>query len=455
MANTHLSRLIAVVGLGAVTLAVLAACSSDDTGSGDGRIVLTVGHQPPEDQPDQRAAFDSRVAAFEEAHPDIDVQPSALTYGAQDFQTQLAGGTLPIVMQAPFTEPPTLIANRQVADITDQAAELGLVDGLNPDLLKLVEDADGRLYGIPVEAYALGLAYNRDLFTQAGLDPDSPPQTWDEVRAYAKQISDRTDAAGYAQLSTRNCGGWLLTAMIYGFGGRLVDDDGTKAVFDDGSQAAEVMDLIHDMKWDDGSMTEQNLYDCESVQPDFAAGRIGMTLKADFIPATQQYGMNPEGFGYTGMPTGEGSARSTLAGGNVAVISPKASDEQKTAALEYIRFMYLDRFFTEEVAVEQATAAQADGAVYELPGIAPVSEEQYQTFLGWIQPYNAVPVANWQPYLDSIPGTELIPEPKYQGQQIYAELDSVIQAVLTDQNADTATLLKDAQTRVDALLARS
>ncbi len=456
MKNSSIVRIAAVAGAFGLVLAGATACSgSGGAGqSGDGKLTLTVGNEPPADQKEQRAAFLKQVADFEKQNPDIKIEPSDWTYDGQQFQTQLAGGTLPIVLSAPLTEPPALIANKQAADITDAAKSAGLLDELNPDLVNLVSDG-GRVYGVPTWAYALGIAYNRDLFKAAGLDPDAGPASWDDVRSDAKVIKEKTGQAGYAQLAAKNCGGWLLTAMTYSFGGRVVDDSNKKAIFADEPEMGEALQLIHDMKWVDGTLPEQTLYDCENIQPDFAAGKIGMTLKADFIPATQQYGMSPDAFGYAGIPAASDGKHSTLSGGGIAFISPKASEAEIEAGLKYIKFMNLQKYFDEDLAVANAKAAKADNAVYEQPGLAPVSSEQYDTFLGWIEPYSIIPFSNWAPYRESLPGTTLVPEPKYQGQAIYAELDNVIQAVLTDQNADIAKLLKDAQERANALLAAS
>jgi len=39
--------------------------------------------------------------------------------------------------------------------------------------------------------------YNKDLLVQAGLDPDSPPRTWEEVVEVARAVRTRTSAYGY------------------------------------------------------------------------------------------------------------------------------------------------------------------------------------------------------------------------------------------------------------------
>lgn len=466
--NSRRIRASAALAASAMLVTGLTACTTDDgsdtptpgaTGGETGEpiveeVTISVGYQPPADQAEQRAAFDQQVLDFEAAYPHITVEATTDVYDRQTFQTLLAGGTLPTVFSAPLTEPASLIANQQLADITDAVTELGLLNDLNPDLVALVTGEDGQIYAVPDWAYAMGVSYNRDLYEEAGLDPDSPPLTWEEFREHASTIDENTDAKGVAILGAGNCGGWTLAAMLYSFGGRLVDEEGTTAVFADGPELVEALQLIHDMRWIDDSVAENILYDCDSTQPDFAAGRFALTLKGDYLPATQQYGMEPESFGYAGMPTWQDGPRATLTGGGVSFISPLATEEQKVAGLQWIQYTQLNKFFDEQVATTQAQAAFDDGAVFEIPGISPVGQDQYETYLGWIEPYNNLNHAHWQSYLDTLTGTEAVPEPPFEGQQIYADLDTVIQAVLSDQNADIEQLVADSQDRVNAILER-
>jgi multiple sugar transport system substrate-binding protein len=47
----------------------------------------------------------------------------------------------------------------------------------------------GRQYGIPFETNTLVLFYNVDLFQEAGLDPDRPPKTWEQLTSYAAKLT--------------------------------------------------------------------------------------------------------------------------------------------------------------------------------------------------------------------------------------------------------------------------
>src|SRR5262249_21952791 len=162
----------------------------------------------------------------------------------------------------PFTEPQGLIARKQVADLTKALQDDGLLKELNPNVLKIGQDQAGNVFAIPTAAYSVGLVYNRDLFTKAGLDPNKPPTTWDELRADAKTIAEKTGQAGYAQMTTKNTGGWMFTTQTYAFGGTVENEDGSQASFDDAPSKA-ALQALHDMKWVDKSMGKNVLYDID------------------------------------------------------------------------------------------------------------------------------------------------------------------------------------------------
>ena len=107
----------------------------------------------------------------------------------------------------------------------------------------------GKLYALPRTNYTMGLVINTKLFTQAGLDPTKPPQTWADVASDAKQISARVGngVAGYADYSAGNNGGWHFTAELYSLGGDMVTADGKKAAFDN-AKGRQVLQTLHDIE---------------------------------------------------------------------------------------------------------------------------------------------------------------------------------------------------------------
>lgn len=49
---------------------------------------------------------------------------------------------------------------------------------------------DGKNYGIPKATNTIALYYNKDMFRAKGLDPDKPPQTWNELVEAARKLTD-------------------------------------------------------------------------------------------------------------------------------------------------------------------------------------------------------------------------------------------------------------------------
>lgn len=76
-------------------------------------------------------------------------------------------------------------------DITDLVASSDVVnlDSYFPGPLNSVTWID-RIYGIPKATNTIALYYNVDLFKAAGLDPDNPPKTWDELVETARALND-------------------------------------------------------------------------------------------------------------------------------------------------------------------------------------------------------------------------------------------------------------------------
>lgn len=56
---------------------------------------------------------------------------------------------------------------------------------------------EGTQWGVPVAFSTKALYWNKDLFEEAGLDPETPPTTWEEEIAFAQAIYENTDAAGF------------------------------------------------------------------------------------------------------------------------------------------------------------------------------------------------------------------------------------------------------------------
>jgi ABC-type glycerol-3-phosphate transport system substrate-binding protein len=450
---------VAFAIVGALALSgTLGACGTSDNKSGDSnssttldpntKVTLNVVGLLPGAKPEAQQALAAEVTQFQAENPNITVKTNDYEWKATTFAADLAGGTLPTVFEIPFTDAKTLIANQQISDMQAYLNQLSYAKGFNPNVLQYGQGSDGHVYAIPAKnVYAIGLHYNRDLFTQAGLDPNKPPTTWDEVRADAKAIAAKTGQAGFAQMSQDATGGWQLTVDTYARGGRMESTDGKKATLtNDGTKAA--LQFLKDLRWTDNSMGANFSYDWTGINQAFAAGKIGMYTSGQDVynSLVQTNNINPKSYGLTMIPL-SGSDSGVLGGGTLAAVSSKASNNEKAAAIKWIDFHYLRKYTNQDAAVKNAQTEVASKQPVGTPELPIFSQAQYQQYQGWIKSLVNVPLDQMTTFTSNIFGAKLVNEPAAATQDVYKTLDSVVQAVLTSKDANIDQLLNDANTK--------
>jgi ABC-type glycerol-3-phosphate transport system substrate-binding protein len=452
----------------AATLAVimsalsLSACAGPATpgaggSSATGPVALRVVSLLPGSEQAAIDAFNAQVKEFESANPGIDVQPEEYEWKATTFAAQLAGGTLPDVFEIPFTDAKTLIENKQIANLDAQFQTLPYAGKFNAAIVDAGKGADGKVYAVPAKnVYGVGLHYNRDLFKKAGLDPNSPPKTWDEVRADAKKIADAVPGvAGYAQMTQSATGGWQLVANTFAHGGRVqtLNSDGTTtSTLDNGGTKASLQ-MLQDMRWSDNSMGANFMYDWSSINQAFAAGKVAMyTSGSDvYTSLVQTNGVKADMYGLTAMPLA-GSDAGVLTGGTMAAMPANATDAQKAAAIKWIDFFYLRKLVDKDRAVADAKTLVANKQPVGTPVLPMFNKAQYTENQSWISDYVNVPLNQMTGYTDTMFDLRLVGEPSQNTQEIYKLLDTVVQTVLTKKDANIDSLLNTANTQAQALL---
>ncbi len=123
----------------------------------------------------------------------------------------------------------------------------GLSDSAYADIFpQLLEGARWRdtLYAMPMEATSLALLYNKDAFARAGLDPNHPPATWEELRQYAHRLTVDLDGNGTIDQfgffvpvfpSSGDLNIWMnlqWTPFLWQAGGREIAPDQSRVLFD-------------------------------------------------------------------------------------------------------------------------------------------------------------------------------------------------------------------------------
>ncbi|WP_406141407.1 extracellular solute-binding protein [Streptomyces anulatus] len=449
MRSSVLRRTCVTAFATALTITGLAACDAEGDSAADGKTHITVNCWPQPSAKIDHQRFDEDVRTFEKQNPDIDVTAHD-AFPCQDpktFDAKLAGGQMEDVFYTYFTDTERVVSINQAADITEYVKDLEAYK----DIAQPLRDAytvDGKIYGIPRTNYSMGLLYSKPLFTKAGLDPNKPPATWEEVRAAAKKIAALGDGTvGFAEYSAQNQGGWHFTASIYSQGGAVVSEDGKKATVDT-PEGKAVLQNLKDMRWRDDSMGAKQLLIINDTLQMMGSGKLGMYLAApDNVPRiVKEAGGKYEDLAFAPMPGGKG----TLMGGDGYMFNKKATPEQIRAGLAWLEWTFLTP--GQGYMNNYARAAEDE---------SPVGLPEPRLFTGATDAKDQelkkasanVPVANYQAFIDGGQQLDMKLEPKH-GQQIYAVLDGAVSAVLTKKDADIDALLKDAQSKIDGILAR-
>ena len=165
-----------------------------------------------------------------------------------------------------------------------------------------------------------------------------------------------------------------------------------------------------------------------------------------YTSLVQANDIDPDSYGLTMIPL-EGSDSGVLGGGTMAAVSARATDAEKSAAIKWIDFHYLRKYTNQEAAAANAEIQVASDQPVGTPELPIFSQSQYETYQEWISSFVNVPLDQMTSFTSNVFDAALVNEPAIATQDIYAALDTVVQAVLTDQNADIDALLAEANTK--------
>jgi ABC-type glycerol-3-phosphate transport system substrate-binding protein len=184
-----------------------------------------------------------------------------------------------------------------------------------------------------------------------------------------------------------------------------------------------------------------------------AAGQVGMfTGGSDLYTwMIQNAALKPDDYGITVIPL-DGADSGVLGGGTLAAVNVVTTEAERDAAVDWIDFYYIQKLISQDGAVADAKALTANKQPVGVPALPIFDKATYDQSQVWIKDYINVPTAQMTPFTSKIFDQPLVNEPAIHTQDLYAALDPVVQAVLTDQNADIDALLAAANKKVQDLI---
>ncbi|HLU83149.1 MAG TPA: ABC transporter substrate-binding protein, partial [Trueperaceae bacterium] len=186
---------------------------------------------------------------------------------------------------------------------------------------------EGHLCSLPFNNSTMVMFYNKDLMAQAGLDPEAPPQTWEELVAQASTIVQQVSGSIGVEVRDE---AWWLKGLILQNGGQIVNPDASAPAFQEeaGVRALEFWQSLID----DGLMPAAQ----HDVSRDlFIAGRVGFLMASTASVATVAGGASFE-FGTDMLP---GNVRRGTTVGGAALVMFPSTPEKELATWRLLKFL--------------------------------------------------------------------------------------------------------------------
>lgn len=451
MKHTKLFRFIAaVVCIGMLAVSII-GCENKEAADTEGKTVITVGMWPGESDPKFETQENIRKA-FMEKYPDIVVKTDTYMYSVDTFTAKATAKQLPTMYSTWFTEVDKLIDAGYCADVTEAMKKHGYTDAMNPEVLEMVSDDNGRLYGVPWSAYAQGLYINKKLFKEAGLVNDDGsikvPDTYEQLAEYAKIIKDKTGVAGYVIPNSSNCGGWHLMNIAWSNGVEFIkqQDDGKWNATFDTPEFKKTLEYLYDLKWNKDALPMNTGVNQGEIVKMFATDQAAMMFyNPPCSPLSQQYGMNIDDIMVARMPQGD-EGRYAQMGGNLWMIRSDATPEETDACFKWLAFTGVSPDLTDEeaenLASTQKLEAENNGIV--LPSEAfPiwVKGERNEKTNAVYQKYSNVDIKDYEQYL-GFEGVEIKSEIPVCCQELYSVLDKCVQEIETNKDVNLDEMIK-------------
>ena len=340
-------------------LILFTLCVSASAGAKE-KIVLKVYDVPRRDASGVVSVANRAIIdRFEELNPEIRLVPfSGLTAVGMSSDVgillALAGGIAPDVLYVNFNlsynyihqgflYPLDQFVERMSADEYAQLQERVPAQAW-PVIKQNGGDGKEHIWAIPNNTLVMALLYRKDVFAKAGLDPEKPPENWDELYQYAKKITDPQKGVYGIMLESGQSAAWHLMSFIWSAGADVVtpDSEGNwEAVFNswEAVDAFSFFRRLTSEKWDkNGTVIEGVALQSVGSENKWTQGKVGM--KFQYLDEKLVAKLQPELIGVAPVPAGPRGQRGseincTMMGINATVTDPGIRE----AAWKYILFV--------------------------------------------------------------------------------------------------------------------
>lgn len=287
---------------------------------------------------------DGMVSEFEKSHPDVKIK----SIYAGSYQDSVAkaltahkGGNAPQLAVLLSTDMFTLIDEGAVVPfdpLIQSDEDKKWLNGFYKAFMANSQTGE-KTWGIPFQRSTIVMYYNKDLFKEAGLDPNTPPGTWDELVSQAQKLTKKDSAGQVTQWGLEIPSGgsfayWLFQALTTPNDALLMNQAGNE-VYLDKPAVIDSLQYWHDLAYKHKVMPTGTI-DWGTTPKDFLVGKTAMmwtttgNLTNVLKNATFDFGVAP-------MPKAKRGGSPT--GGGNFYLFKSATPEQQKAAYTFVKWM--------------------------------------------------------------------------------------------------------------------
>ncbi len=277
---------------------------------------------------------DGIVASFEAENPDIKV--NAVYSGNYDDTRVRALSALnsgePAQLAVMFSiDAYDLIEQDLILPFDDLVDDDDWLNSFYPALMANGQ-IEGKTWGIPFQRSTIVAYYNKDLFRAAGLDPEAPPSTWDELISAGKALTkDNTyglmiPSTGYPY--------WMFQALAIQNGKEVMSSDGLTTYFDDPA-VVDTLKFWKSLSAEHGIMPTGTV-EWGTLRQAFLEGQTAMMWHSTGNLTAVKKSASFD-FGVAELPANVRKGSPT--GGGNFYIFKDTSQEEREAAMKLIQFM--------------------------------------------------------------------------------------------------------------------
>jgi len=331
---SRITTVVAVVAVGAV-LAMTGCAASTEAGSTE-NVSITFSSYNYGTAGAAGEGTQALLDRFAELHPEITVVPEAVP--ASDVltktKTAVAAGIAPDVVQLGYSKLAEAMETLPIQSIEDIAGDEwdDHVEGINQALVE-TGTSDDTVKALPYTVSIPTVFYNADLFRAAGLDPETPPDSIEEISEAAAAITATGAYGAYFGIVDTAKSDYVTQSVINSAGGAIVDADGEVTL--DSPEAIAGLQAVQDLTTE-GIQPAVSVDDAVAA---FSSGTLGMLVMTTAVMGSIETAAEGNFELRTGaFPSfGDGEARPTHSGASLVILS---DDEAKQkASWELVKFL--------------------------------------------------------------------------------------------------------------------